>query len=129
MVYMEFTKEQLTSLEIILDYLAFNNEEMKNYFQTPVDERDGHIYSHIKDISKVLDMSYDDYEAEYKDDTEKNDTKVIITDLNNKLVAIEISDGQDIPSARVLERYSDSCYETNACDGCKADKSGKQCCN
>jgi len=55
--------------------------------------------------------------------------KVIITELNNKKVVLEISYVQDIPSVRILDQYSPFCYENNACDGCKEDKSGKQCCN
>ena len=57
-------------------------------------------------------------------------SKVIKTKLNGKEVAIEIIDELGLlPDAKVLPVYSETCYETNACDACKDDKTGKTCLN
>jgi hypothetical protein len=57
-------------------------------------------------------------------------SKVIKTNLNGKEVAIEIIDELGLfPDAKILPVYSETCYETNACDACKDDKTGKTCLN
>lgn len=58
-----------------------------------------------------------------------SDVKVITTELNGRKVAIQMSMENNIPNAKVLDYYSDTCYETNVCDACKDDKSGKTCLN
>lgn len=35
----------------------------------------------------------------------------------------------NIPNVKVLDYYSDWCYETNACDACKDEKNGMNCLN
>jgi hypothetical protein len=56
--------------------------------------------------------------------------KSIFITLNGKKVAIEIDDELGLfPDAKILPAYSKHCYETNACDACKDDKTGETCLN
>ena len=55
--------------------------------------------------------------------------KTIMTSLNGKRVAIELSEVNGVSEAKILPAYSFYCYETNACCACKDDKTGKTCLN
>ena len=57
------------------------------------------------------------------------DTKVIQTELNGRIITLEITVVNNIPYVRTLYQYSPHCYETNTCCACKEDRSGKTCLN
>jgi hypothetical protein len=64
MTTITFTDEQMEALKYVLNYLAFDHEEIKDYFEK--DKPESHIYCDIKKVAEAIGLDYTDDEQVFE---------------------------------------------------------------